>query len=272
MEKKKVNPTELIIQESNGFRIRVPNLINSPGGEFNMGTGPDEVQHLQLNQSDWAYEWSDRDLFANEQPQNPVKVKGFQIAQFPVTNEEYHDFVWDVGYPLPKEWSSFTFPPEEGENPVTGISKIDAEEYIKWLNEKSNRKYRLPNEAEWEFAARGSDGRIYPWGNTFDPWRCNTSESMKKGTTPVGFYSPGGDSVFGVADMVGNVWEWTSSIFRPYPFRLEQNKENKGSTDRFVIRGGAWYYSRKLARCACREGMNANQSSESIGFRLACDS
>ena len=253
-------------------RVRVPNLIKVPGGEFLMGTSEEDVKHLQLKESDWAYEWDDNDLFSNEQPQHLIKTKAFQIAQFAVTNEEYYVFVWSIGYPLPKDWQGFSYPPEEGNHPVTGVSKKDADAYIDWLNTKTGMKYRLPSEAEWELAARGRDGRIFPWGNTFDPWRCNTSESMKKGTTPVGFYSPSGDSIYGVADMVGNVWEWTSTILKQYPYHSDDGREKKDANARYVIRGGAWYYSRKLARCACREGMTSEQFSDSIGFRLACDS
>lgn len=253
------------------YQVKVPNMIKVSGGEFLMGTGDEDVKHLQLKEADWAYEWYDNDLFSNEQPQHNVICKPFFIAQFPVTNEEYHIFVWETSHRFPRGWQGFTFPQEEGNRPITGITKKDAEAYAEWLCARTSMKYRLPTEAEWEMAARGTDGRIYPWGNTFDPWRCNTSESQKKGTTPVGFYSPGGDSIYGVADMVGNVWEWTSSIMKPYPYRSDDGRENKNSDARYVIRGGAWYYSRKLARCACREGMNSEQFSDFIGFRLACD-
>jgi formylglycine-generating enzyme required for sulfatase activity len=152
---------------------------------------------------------------------------------------------------------------------VTCVSKLDAEAYIAWLNQKTGMNFRLPTEAEWERAAREADGRIYPWGNTFDPWRCNTAESLKKGTTPVGAYSPGGDSPSGAADMVGNVWEWTQSPFLPYPYDFHGSKDDVRARGRFVVRGGAWYYTRKLARCAAREGILAEYLSSSIGFRLA---
>lgn len=269
MDKKQ--KAESIQDNESGIRIRIPNLITIPGGEFLMGTGDSDVIHLQLKESDWAYEWYDNDMFSNEQPQHRVKLKKYQISQFTITNIEYHAFVWDTGHRLPRGWQGFTYPHEEGDRPVTGITKSDAETYIDWINQKTHSKYRLPTEAEWEMAARGTDGRIFPWGNTFDPWRCNTAEGMKKETTSVGFYSPGGDSIYGVSDMVGNVWEWTSTILKPYPYREDDGRENKNSGERYVIRGGAWYYSRKLARCACREGMHTDQFSDFIGFRLACN-
>ena len=250
-------------------KIKTPPMLLVPAGKFLMGTSDDDIKRLQLKESEWAYDWYDNNLFDNEQPQHVVSLDEFEIAQYPVTNQEYHVFVWDMGYRLPKGWTGFTFPEDMDNHPITSISKIDAEAYIKWLNAKLGEHFRLPTEAEWERSARGVDGRIFPWGNTFDPWRCNTVESLKKTTTPVGSYSPSGDSICGAADMVGNVWEWTSTLFRPYPYRADDGREEKKPGERYVMRGGAWYYSRKLARCASREGMTENHISQATGFRLA---
>jgi formylglycine-generating enzyme required for sulfatase activity len=244
-------------------------MVDVPAGDFLMGTSDDNIKLLQLKESDWAYEWSDNELFAAEQPQHSVHLPAFQIAKFPVVNAEYHAFIWDVGHRLPRDWIGFTFRDDTDTHPVTCVSKVDAEAYIAWLNQKTGMIFRLPTEAEWERAARETDGRIYPWGNTFDPWRCNTAESLKKGTTPVGAYSPGGDSPSGAADMVGNVWEWTQSPFLPYPYDSHGSIDDVRARGRFVVRGGAWYYTRKLARCAAREGILAEYLSSSIGFRLA---
>lgn len=250
-------------------RIKLPVMITIHPCEFLMGTSDDDIMRLQLKERDWAYDWSDNDLFDTERPQHMVHLPAYEIAKNPVTNAEFHYFIWDTGYRLPKGWVGFSYPDETGPHPVTGINKIDAEAYIGWLNKRTGLVFRLPNEAEWEYAARTEDGRIYPWGNTFDPWRCNTQESHKKGTTPVGNYSPGGDSILGAVDMVGNVWEWTSSIMMPYPFDPNDGRQEQRLDAKYVIRGGAWYYSRKLARCAAREGMLPNHMSPSIGFRLA---
>ena len=246
-----------------------PNMIAIPGGPFLMGTSPDDIKQLQLKESDWAYDWYDNDLFVNEQPQQRVDVAKFEIAQYPVTNYEYYLFVRETAHRLPRGWLGFTYPDDMGNHPVVSVSKTDAEAYIRWLNEQTRSSFRLPTETEWERAARSTDGRIFPWGNVFDPWRCNTSDSGKRGTTPVGTYSPGGDSPYGVADMVGNVWEWTSSVFRPYAANDGDERNNPQKILRYVIRGGSWYYSRKLARCAAREGMDQHTVSNSIGFRLA---
>lgn len=255
--------------DSESLRIKLPVMIPVLSGEFLMGTSGEDIQRLQLKEADWAYDWSDNDLFANEQPQHRTQLETYEIGQFPVTNAEYHCFTYDTGYRLPKSWSGFKFPEGEGLHPVVGVSKIDCETYIRWLNEKTGMNFRLPTEAEWERAARGDDGRIFPWGNMFDPWRCNTSESAKRGTTPVGYYSPGGDSLCGAVDMIGNVFEWTSSQLQSYPYDDEDGREERKSGVRYVIRGGAWYYTRKLARCAAREGMLPEHMSLSVGFRLA---
>jgi toxoflavin biosynthesis protein ToxD len=249
--------------------VKIPSMIEVPAGEFLMGTSNENVKLLQLKESDWAYEWSDNELFAAEQPQHILSLPVYEIAKYPVTNEEYHIFTSDVAYRLPRDWTGFTFREDTENHPVVGVSKIDAEAYIDWLNRKTGMSFRLPTEAEWERAARGTDGRIFPWGNTFDPWRCNTAESVKKGTTAIGFYSPGGDSPSGAVDMVGNVWEWTQSLFLPYPFSVNGAADGAKARGRYVVRGGAWYYTRKLARCAAREGILADYVSSSIGFRLA---
>ena len=265
----KLNAEGWEVTPSASNTVKPPAMIEIPAGEFLMGTSDDNIKLLQLRESDWAYEWSDNDLFIAEQPQHTVSLQAFEIAKYPVTNADYHSFVSDAGYRLPRNWIGFTFREDTEDHPVVGVSKIDAEAFIEWLNQKTGMKYKLPTEAEWERSARGSDGRIYPWGNTFDPWRCNTAESVKKGTTPVGFYSPSGDSVCGAADMVGNVWEWTQSLFVQYPYVPNVNKEEGKAVGRYVVRGGAWYYTRKLARCSAREGILANHLSPSIGFRLA---
>jgi len=244
-------------------------MISIPKGSFLMGTSDDNIKILQLKESDWAYEWTDNDLFIAEQPQHQITLPAFEIAQYPVTNAEYYTFIWDLGYRIPRNWPGYTYPDGTDDHPVVGVSKIDVEAYIQWYNSKTEMNYRLPTEAEWERAARGEDARIYPWGNAFDPWRCNTAESQKKGTTPVGSYSPSGDSACGAADMVGNTWEWTQSLFMPYPYRPNTNREEIKPNGRYVVRGGAWYYTRKLARCTAREGVLPNHLSPSIGFRLA---
>jgi toxoflavin biosynthesis protein ToxD len=245
-------------------------MITIPAGDFIMGTSDAQVRRLVLKE-DWAKEWSDKFLFKIEQPQHRVPVATFALSMAPVTNLEYHRFVWETGHRTPRYWVSFQFPEGQDDQPVVEVSLEDARTYCAWLSKESRKPYRLPTEAEWEKAARGTDSRIYPWGNDFDPWRCNTLESGKHGATPVGSYTPSGDSPYGVRDMAGNVWEWTSSLELPYPYKADDGREDQSAQGLRVIRGGAWYYSRKLARCAAREGVKSTYVSASVGFRVALD-
>lgn len=246
----------------------LPEMVMVPEGQFLMGTSNEHVRIL-LRREDWAIEWFEKELFKTEQPQHRVTLPAYELGRYAVTNFEYHTFIWETGHRVPKEWIGFSYPEAESDYPVTGVSMLDALAYIQWLNHKTGLTFRLPSEAEWERAARGDEGRIYPWGNEFDPWRCNTVESGKRGVTEVGIYSPSGDSPYGAADMSGNVWEWTSSLLKPYPYKPDDGREVPEAPGNRVVRGGSWYYSRKLARCATREGAQPNFISPTLGFRLA---
>jgi formylglycine-generating enzyme required for sulfatase activity len=245
--------------------VKPPQMVNIPAGPFLMGTSDKQIM-LMIESEDWAEEWRSDDLFQSEQPQHSVTLPAFEIGYYPITNFEYFSFIYNSGHRVPKNWVGFHFNDGEGGHPVTGVSKTDALAYCKWLSKSLNTEYRLPTEAEWEKAARGTEGRIYPWGDNFDPWRCNTLESAKRGTTPSGSYSPSGDSPFGVADMAGNVYEWTSSFLLQYPYK--ENNVTEGTKNKCVVRGGAWYYSHKLARCGARESVLPDYISTSLGFRL----
>jgi formylglycine-generating enzyme required for sulfatase activity len=97
-------------------------------------------------------------LFVAEQPQHTIFLQAFEIAKYPVTNADYHRFIWDVGHRLPRDWTGFTYRDDTENHLMVGVSKIDAEAYIEWLNKKTGMKFKLPTEAEWERAARGNDG------------------------------------------------------------------------------------------------------------------
>ncbi len=160
--------------------------------------------------------------------------QGVFVARTPVTNAEYARFVAATGHRAPSHWKGQAPPDELRDHPVVHVSWHDAVAYAEWAG------VRLLTEQEWEKAARGIDGRLYPWGDEFDLARCNTDESGIGTTTPVGRYSPGGDSPCRCADMAGNVWEWTASEWKP-------------GSERRVLRGGSFHYNEWSARCSVRD-------------------
>lgn len=150
----------------------LPPLCAVAAGEFLMGSDPAK----------------DKQLFGDEKPQHTLNLPGFQIARFPTTVAEYACFVRS-GQKAPNNWQQQL---GKLDHPVVSVSWHDAVAYAAWLKQQTGQPWRLPSEAEWEKAARGADGRIYPWGDSFDKTHCNTSESGKGGTTPVGSYTNGG--------------------------------------------------------------------------------
>ena len=175
-----------------------------------------------------------------------MTLGAYQIARYPVTVAEYACFVRATGRVAPigedgKQWqvSWQTQLRERLEHPVVMVSWQDAVAYAKWLAERTGQVWRLPSEAEWEKSARGTDGRLYPWGDAFDASRCNTSEGKKGTTNSVGNY-PSGASPYGALDMAGNVWERTSTLFKPYPYVATDGRERAESTENRVLRGGSW--------------------------------
>jgi formylglycine-generating enzyme required for sulfatase activity len=207
-----------------------------------------------------------RDSNANddELPQHSVTLPSYWIGRFPVSVARWKLFVKENDY-KPDEKSL----QDPDDHPARYVNWNDAMVYCKWLSEKSGLPVTLPSEAEWEKAARGTDGRIYPWGDEFDKDKCNTSESGIKNTTPVGMYSPAGDSPYGCADMAGNIWEWTRSKFKPYPYNAEDGRENLEGTDARVVRGGSWDYRRLFARASLRSNFDSPNLRRSLySFRV----
>ena len=185
----------------------------------------------------------------------------FWIDKTPVTNAEYKRFLdANPDHPVPyaKEgWAqlynwdrqSRTFPSERADHPVVLVTWYDAVAYAEWAGA------RLPTEEEWEKAARGTDGRKYPWGD-WERGRCNTTEACIFTTTPVGQYSPDGDSPYGCVDMAGNVWEWTTT---------------RDAVD-WVVRGGSFVNDRLYARCAFRDWDLPDSGLRFYGFRVVISS
>jgi formylglycine-generating enzyme required for sulfatase activity len=253
-------------------------------GEFKMGSSP-------------ADNWAESD----EQPQRVVNLPAFYIDELEVTQLQYKQFVDASGWPPPRDWKEGTFPEDTEFLPVTGVTWWDANAYARWAGK------RLPTEAEWEKAARGSDGRRFPWGDAFEPDHANNSENL----LPVGS-KPTGASPYGVQDMAGNVSEWTSSIYAPYPkieailpgefggtqasasapattetsapqpghgrriesddprlqvFTVEELQDDRQR----VYRGGSYNNYARFLRCASRQGESPDARWEYVGFRCAAD-
>jgi len=212
-----------------------PEMVLIPAGEFLMGSDPRK----------------DQDAFNDEQPQHPLYLHDYYLAKTPVTNAQYLAFVQATDRSAPSHWEDGKIPRGKENHPVVNVTWRDAVAYCRWLSQVTGKPYRLPSEAEWEKAARGVDGRIYPWGNQWDASRCNTIEGGPGDATPVGAY-PQGVSPHGLLDMAGNVWEWTSSLYRSYPYQADDGREDAESSDSRVLRGGSFSGNRWLARCAVR--------------------
>jgi len=151
--------------------------------------------------------------------------------------------------------------------PVVGVTWFEALAYCNWLSQETGAKYRLPTEAEWEYAARGSSSWEWPWGDTFDPARANTSESDLGQTSPVGLF-PGGETWCGAQDMAGNVWEWCRSLYKPYPYQADDGREDPQAAGTRVLRGGSWHDSPGGARCAARYRPSPAYFHDHVGFRV----
>jgi formylglycine-generating enzyme required for sulfatase activity len=248
--------------------FRAQRTVEIPGGPFLMGVSEAELaEHPTPGQL--------RRLLERSAPAHQVDVPAFCIDRYPVTHAQYHRFAEDGGYEreelwseagwewlsqqsrkLPAYWEEYRW--NRPNYPVTGVSWYEAEAYARWAGK------RLPTEAEWEKAARGTDGRRWPWGDTWKGETANAEADLGQ-LTPVGIY-PRGASPYGVLDMAGNVWEWTADWFTPY-----DDPQNK--SDRLkVLRGGAWNVERERTQCAARILSGPGTRGGGVGFRCATGS
>jgi formylglycine-generating enzyme required for sulfatase activity len=249
-----------VVYRSGDTEYIVPPVCDVPAGPFLMGTNPKK----------------DSGAHENEKPQHSVTLPAFQIGKFLVTVAEYACFVRATGHAAPTgddgndfQVSWYRQLRERLDHPVVRVNWHDATAYAHWLTERTGAPWRLPSEAEWEKAARGTDGRIYPWGDTFDATKANTRKGKRGTTTPVGSY-PTGASPYGAQDMAGNVWEWTSSLYMPYPYTATDGREQAKSAENCVLRGGSWLSVARDARAAVRDDSQPGGVVSLIfGFRLA---
>lgn len=240
-------------------------LVKVPAGEFLMGSAEGEGND---------YEW----------PQHTLHLPTFYIGRYPVIVDAFNSFLAESHY-KPGERSLFR--KGNPDHPVVEVSWTDALAYTQWLG------MGLPSEAEWEKAARGMDGRRYPWGHEWRIGYANTREWQPErkavlswqrrrpqyGTrTPVGSFSPQGDSPFGCSDMAGNVWEWTRSLWAKnpgepalrYPYVQADGREDLQASSRVfrVLRGGSFFHGSQVARCAARHRHVPFYLSDHVGFRV----
>ena len=256
-------------------RIRTlePLMARIPAGGFTMGTASEAVDQV-LNGTDddggEALHRTARGAVHMETPERTVELPAFTIGRYPVTSAEFRTFVLSGGAPARDYWDGTTVDPWIQNQPVRGVTWEEAVGYCDWLADETGRPYRLPTEEEWEKAARGTDGRLFPWGESFGLTRANVWEGGVASPTPVGVY-PDGVSPYGVLDMVGNVAEWTASFLGTYP-GSDGSDVISAQVEEFgryrVVRGGCWQDPAKSARCASR-GNPAGYHTEAIGFRIA---
>jgi len=200
------------------------NMVLVPGGEFIMGSNRVDTDAKAMQYG------SRKPWFANESPERKLSLKAFYIDKTEVSMDAYGKFVSATNRKPPANWTGGAVPGGKGKYPVTNVSWFDATAYCKW------KGGRLPGEREWEKAARGTDGRVFPWEGDFDIKKLNTLGEYG-GTTTVGRF-PEGASPYGVLDMAGNVQEWTADWYGRYPGNTYDDKDYG---ERFkVVRGGGW--------------------------------
>ncbi|MEM7132456.1 MAG: SUMF1/EgtB/PvdO family nonheme iron enzyme [Chloroflexota bacterium] len=197
-----------------------------------------------------------------EEPDHIVSVDGFWMQQTETTNAQYAQCVADGVCDPPDNdlWNE----EDMGEQPVTDVNWLQAQEYATFVGG------RLPTEAEWEKACRGTDQRLYPWGNTQPNRRLSNFNSNENGPVAVGSY-PSGSSPFGILDLSGNVWEWTSSLEVAYPYDEDDGREDLDEPGKRILRGGSFYYTQYQISCTARTGLEGATQGQNFGFRVVVD-
>lgn len=246
-------------------REKYPNFVNAIGVEFYLVTS-----------GIFAMGSKSTEAQPNEQPVTNVLVSRFYLSRHPVTNAQYECF--------DRTHVAKRAPWADDSHPVVYVSAIDAERFCEWISRIEGRRYRLPTEAEWEYAARGIDGRSYPWGDNLDaghyanfadkrspfPWRDHRIDDGWDQTSPVGSY-PKGASPFGIEDMAGNIFEWCLDGFEPYKGKDIQNPRGPRNNQRRNHRGGSWKSRAASLRATARHFNSPDYSSNDVGFRVVCE-
>ena len=245
-------------------------MVYVPPGTFQMGSSREQIEAIAILCEQYPDAWNkcQPDQFEREYPAHAMTLGGYWIDRSEVTNAQYDQCV-QAGDCRPSRLAN-DVKYNGMDLPVAGIPWSDAVDYCAWVGA------RLPSEAEWEYAARGSENLIYPWGNDFicdggnfldDSTGCEDGYS---GSSPVGSF-PEGDSWVGAWDMAGNVWEWVIDEFSAYPGASETEANPRASTDTHILRGGSWGYTPAFVRAAYRYPVPPEADYLAVGFRCAAD-
>ena len=239
-----------------------PDMLLIPAGPFLMGSP---------------------DIESSETLPREVILSAYYIGKYPITNREYAEYVSrEQTRDAPKiGWSGRKPLLDKLDYPVVDVSWHDAVAYCQWLSQQTGRAYRLPTEAEWEKAARGTDGRTYPWGNTWADETCNAGEGERGYIMAVDAH-PAGASPYGCQDMVGNVQEWTSTLWGTgdtqvyiYPYQPNDGREDMDNEHlprpSRVHRGGSYRDDRDNLRCTFRGKASPTSSAKWRGFRVVVE-
>jgi len=245
-----------------------PKMIDIAATAFLMGSNEIEIEN-SLNECihlfraftlDEVREW-----FYKEFPKHEVKIESFRVSKYLVTNSNFNDFQIDSGYSK----TDFILSISNGNHPVKNITIEEAKSYCVWLSKKTNRKFRLLFESEWEWIAKSTNSLLrFPWGNSFGIENANTAELGIGETTAVGIF-PNGFSKDGVADLAGNVEEWVDNLYSPYPNGrvIKDRIYNFGNGNYHILRGGCYNLHGDLCLASRRHGYYPNYSI--TGFRIA---
>ena len=216
------------------------------------------------------------DAAEHERPVTPVTLRCFHMARHPVTNAQYEQF--DPNHRNKRA------PWADDRHPVVYVNSREAEKFCQWLSAREEKHYRLPTEAEWEYAARGVENFEFPWGGQFDgghyanfadirttfAWRDPVIDDGFSETSPVGSY-PRGKSPFGIEDLAGNVFEWCAEFFEAYKGKERTNPRGPAAGMRRIYRGGSWKSRPGNLRTSARNFNLPDYSSNDVGFRVICE-
>ena len=234
-------------------------MVLIPAGSFIMGSDKKDLSGI-------GREFGlQKPLYEDEHPQRTVSLPAFYLDRYEVTNTDYAQFVQATRYRPPQHWKEGKIPAGQEHHPVTQVSWYDAAEFCRWAGK------RLPAEAEWEKASRGTTGREFPWGETFNPTKANVGAEGTPGLMPVGSFKAG-LSPYGVSDLSGNAWEWVEDWYRAYP-GSDYQSDFFGSKYK-VLRGGSYgggghYHLPVFYRGAFRSFADPVQTFPDVGFRCA---